>query len=222
MGGGGGKEGGWEGRHDILFAMDPAFLASLVSEYSYFIMAPAIFIFGPIVSLAAGILLRLDVIHLVPTCLALAAGELTADVLWYWVGRRYGESFVGRFGRYFGITPASITYAKELFAKHHDVIIFTSKLTAGFGFAVLILFTAGLSRVPFRRYMMLNIAGQFLWTAGLLSIGYFLGHIFLKVNDVFEKMALIALVALILLSLLGFGRYLRGYTIEGSRNTNTS
>lgn len=189
--------------------MDPGFLAQLIAEYSYLIIAPAIFVFGPMVSLVAGVLLRLEVISLVPTVLALAAGELASDVLWYWLGKRYGDTFVRRHGKYFGITPSSVGYAKELFSRHHDLIIFTSKITSGLGFGAAIMFTAGLSRVPFRRYMMLNIAGQFLWTTAMLSIGYFLGHIYLRVGDALEKMALFALVILIFVSLIGFGRYLK-------------
>src|SRR3989344_1646355 len=195
-------------------------LTRLLAQYTYIIMAPAAMVLGPIVSLVAGVLLRLDIISLVPTCLALAAGELGADVVWYWVGRRYGGSFVGRFGRYFGMTPASIANAMSLFGKHHDIIIFTSKLTAGLGFAMVILFAAGLSRVPFRRYMMLNIAGQFLWTAALLSIGYSLGHLFTEVSNVFEKTALIALVVIILVSLIGFGRYLKSWVMENPTDAN--
>lgn len=191
--------------------MDPGFLAALVLEYTYLIIAPAVFFLGPIVSLAAGVLLRLEVIDLAPTVLALAVGELGGDIFWYWLGRRYGEPSVRRFGRYFGITRSSVAYAKELFANHHDIIIFSSKITSGLGFGSVIMFTAGLSRVPFRRYMMLNIAGQFVWTAGLLSIGYFLGHISLRVGSVFEKLALFALVIIILVSLIGFGRYLRDF-----------
>ena len=174
-------------------------------------MAPAVFLLGAPVGLVAGFLLRLDVLDVIPTCLALAVGELGADVMWYWLGFRYGETFVARFGRHFGITPSSIVYAKELYSRHHDIIIFTSKLTAGLGFATLILFTAGLSRVPFRRYMALNVAGQFLWTAGLLSVGYFLGHIIVDVSNVFEKMALIALLLVLVVSIFGFGKYLRSY-----------
>jgi len=184
----------------------------LLTEYTYLLMAPAIFLFGPIVSLTAGVLLRLEVVDLVPTALALAAGELGSDVLWYWIGRRYGDRFVNKYGKYFGITGASVESVKKLFAQHHDFIIFTSKITAGFGFATAVLFTAGLTRVPFGRYMMLNVAGQFLWTAGMLSVGYFLGHIYLKVGGAFEKMTLFALLTLIVLSLIGFGRYLRTRT----------
>lgn len=194
-------------------AMDPGLLAELIDKYSYIIMAPAAMVLGPVVSLVAGVLLRLDVINLIPTVLALAAGELGADVLWYWLGQRYGDSFVRRYGRYVGITEGSIAYTKDLYSRHHDIIIFTSKLTSGLGFGSVIMFTAGLSHVPFRRYMTLNIAGQFLWTAGLLSIGYFLGHIFLKVGDIFEKIAISAFAILLLLSLIGFGRYLREHLL---------
>ena len=189
--------------------MNLEFLIQLLLTYKYAIIAPAVFVIGAPVSLVAGILLRLEVLEIVPTCLMLAVGELTADVLWYWLGIRYGDSFVKRYGRYVGITRTSIAYTKELFEKHHDIIIFTSKITAGLGFGTVIMFTAGLSRVPFRRYMMLNIAGQFLWTASLLSLGYFLGHLFTEVSNIFEKMALFALGVIILVSIIGFGRYLR-------------
>ena len=191
--------------------MSIEFLIQLLLTYKYAIIAPAVFVIGAPVSLVAGVLLRLDVLELIPTCLMLAVGELAADILWYWLGMRYGESFTGKFGRYVGITHASIEYTKQLFEKHHDIIIFTSKITAGLGFGTVIMFTAGLSRVPFRRYMMLNIAGQFLWTASLLSIGYFLGHLFIDVSNVFEKMALFALAIIILISIIGFGRYLRTF-----------
>ena len=187
------------------------FITTLLLQYKYVLMTPAVFLFGAPVGLVAGFLLRLDVIDIIPTCLALAAGELGADVLWYWLGIRYGDSFVHRFGRHFGITPSSVAYAKQLYDKHHDIIIFTSKLTAGLGFATLILFTAGLSRVPFGRYMVLNVVGQFFWTAGLLSLGYFLGHIIVDVSNIFEKMALIGLLVILLVSIFGFGRYLRSY-----------
>lgn len=196
--------------------METGFLAGLIVQYKYLIIAPAAMLLGPVVSLVAGVLLKLDYISLVPTCLALAAGELSADIAWYWVGRSYGDRFVGRFGRYVGITPSAVERARELFNTHHDIIIFTSKLTAGFGFAMAILFTAGLSRVPFGRYMMLNIAGQFLWTTGLLSVGYFLGHVYLEVSDVFEKMAILALIAIVIASLVGFSRYLRSSIYTGS------
>lgn len=189
--------------------MGADFVLQLLLNYKYAVVAPAALVFGPLVSLVAGVLLRLDYLELIPTCLALAAGELGSDVLWYVLGKKYGESFVQRFGRFVNISPHSLARAKELFNQRHEVIIFTSKITGGLGLGIPIMFTAGLSRVPFRRYMMLNIVGQFLWTASLLSLGYFLGHLYLEIGSVFEKVALFALMAIILVSLVGFGKYLR-------------
>ena len=197
--------------HGILLCMLVELITALLLQYKYALITPAVFIFGAPVGLVAGFLLRLDVLEIVPTCLALAAGELGSDVLWYWIGHQYGDRFVKRFGRYFGITPTSVAYAIGLYRKHHDIIIFTSKITAGFGFATLVLFTAGLSRVSFRKYMVLNITGQFLWTAGLLSVGYFLGHVLVDISNIFENMALIGLITILLVSVVGLIKYLRSY-----------
>jgi len=185
------------------------FVTTLLLQYKYAVMLPTAFFFGAPVGLVAGFLLRVDVLELIPTALTLAAGELTADVLWYWLGYRYGDTFARRYGRYVSISQAGISYAKDLFSRHHDIIIFTSKLTAGFGFGTAIMFTAGLSRVPFRRYMMLNIAGQFFWTSGLLFVGYFLGHVFVRVSNIFEGLSLFALIIIVLASFTGFSKYLR-------------
>ncbi len=183
-------------------------LTQLLSTYRYAIISPLVFVFGAPVSLVAGFLLRLDVLELLPTCIMLAAGELTADVLWYWLGFRYGEPFTKRFGKYVGISETSIAYVKKLFERRYDVIILSSKITAGLGFGTAIMFTAGLSKVPFRWYMLLNVIGQSIWTAALLSVGYFLGHLYLGVSGVFEKMAIFAIAIIFVGCVIGFGKYL--------------
>ncbi|QQG37974.1 MAG: DedA family protein [Candidatus Kaiserbacteria bacterium] len=190
--------------------MEGGLLIQLLIQYKYAIMAPASVVFGPTASLFAGVLVRLGVLELLPTALILAAGELVADIVWYWLGKRYGDSFVQRWGHFFGITPALIGRVKALFANYHDAIIFTSKITAGMGFSIAIFLTAGMVRVPFWRYMLVNVIGQFFWTAGLLSIGYFLGHVYLSLGSLFEKAALVAVLAIIVLAMFGFARYVRG------------
>src|SRR3989344_4105934 len=174
--------------------MEPGFVVNLLLAYKYALMAPAAFLLGPPVTLFSGFLLRLGSVELVPTWLALAAGELAGDVLWYWLGWRYGDSFVARFGRYVGITPHAIENVKHMFNRYHDAIIF---------------FTAGLSHVPFRRYMLLNIAGQVIWTSGLLAAGFFAGNIFASVNSVIGKIFSVAVVILVLVALFVFGTYLK-------------
>lgn len=194
--------------------MPDSALLGLLATYKYVIMAPAALLFGPIVSLASGFLVRLGVVALLPSCIALAAGELTGDVLWYWLGIRYGERFVGRFGHHFGITEERLTSAKELFHRYHDPIILISKLTAGFGFAPAIFFTAGLSRVHFGRYMALNIAGQIVWTTVLIALGYSIGHLYAQVGTVIGRVFFAAFVILVLAAVVAFARQVQQHMLE--------
>ena len=48
----------------------------------------------------------------------------------------------------------------------------------GFGFAVVTLMVAGMLKVSFKRYVVINLFGGFIWTAMLLVIGYFFGNIY--------------------------------------------
>ena len=129
-------------------------------------------------------------------------------VIWYCIGYLWGESFVSRFGKYVGINESHIATAKDLFKKYDQRILFSSKLTTGFGFAIPILFTAGMTRMSFWVYMRANMLGQFLWSGGLIAIGYFFGDAYLRVNSTFEKGTMIFIFIALLLCLVGFTRYL--------------
>ena len=184
-------------------------ISQLIMQYRYVAMVPGALVFGPAISIVAGFLVRLGYIELIPAALALAAGELTGDIVWYWLGKRWGEPFALRYGRYVGISASSLSSVKTMYDRYHDIILFISKITSGFGFAPAVLFAAGIARVPFRRYMIFNMAGQVFFTGMLLALGYFFGHLYLQVTGVFEKILIFALAVAVLMLLVGFGRYLR-------------
>jgi membrane protein DedA with SNARE-associated domain len=178
----------------------------LISQYRYAFLVPGALFIGPLVSLTAGALIRIGVLDLTTTALVLMSTELLGDVFWYWVGSVWGEPFISKFGRLVGISEFRVSAAKILYKKHHDLIIIISKLTAGFGFAPAIYFTAGLSKVPFGRYMIINTIGQIIWTFTMLGIGYYLGHFYLQVNGALEKLFFITSVIVIVAIIGGFGR----------------
>ncbi|MEK7514210.1 MAG: VTT domain-containing protein [Patescibacteria group bacterium] len=180
-----------------------------IIDYGYLLIIPISAALGPPVAVLGGLLL-----HLYPErfgffqfYLALMAGELIGDVVWYALGRKWGRGFISRFGKFFSITDVIVQKIETLFHIHHDKILFFSKLTTGFGFAPVVLFTAGLSKVPFKRYMVLNFLGQFVWTAFLLAIGYFFGNLFRLVDKSFKLLSLFAFIALFMGALYGFGKY---------------
>ena len=188
--------------------MDIDLATQLILQYKYLLMIPVAVIEGPVLSMICGVLVRLGQLNVVLTFLALATGDLIGDAMWYWLGRRYGYSFVSRFGKYFFVTVENIETVRKLFHVYHVRILLLSKVTMGIGFPAATLFTAGLSHIPFWKFMGLNALGQIVWTGLLLGIGFFLGNLYVNVNNIIGILSIAGMMGFILLALFGFGRYL--------------
>ena len=186
----------------------------LVTNYPVLVYAVIIligYVEGPILALVCGVMYRLGYFHILPVYFALMAGDLIGDCFWYWLGYRFGHRFVRRFGRYVGIHEANINRVEHIFHTYTTSIILISKLTMGLGFALVTLFTAGLTKIPFKKYITLNLAGQFVWTGLLLVIGYAFGHLLVNFNTIIAKASLASLFVIVIIVLYGFGRYVREY-----------
>lgn len=134
---------------------------------------------GPVVMLASGFLYKLGSFSFLPMYIALVFGDFVADILWYCLGRFGTRSAIYKYGHIVGVTPATIERVENQFIKYHQKILIISKLTMGLGFAAVILVVAGIFKVPFKNYVILNLVGGFIWTALLVAVGYFLGNIFM-------------------------------------------
>jgi membrane-associated protein len=185
-----------------------------VIDYKYIVILPLAIIEGPVLSMICGFLLNLGYMAFVPVYISLMAADLIGDTIWYYVGYYGGEKFVHKIGKYFGITPKSFEVIKHVYQKYHEYILLISKITMGLGFPFVVLATAGIVKIPFRRYIILNVIGQFIWTGALIAIGYYLGNFYLKINKGIEIVSFIALFVVIFIILVAFGRYIRARTIK--------
>ena len=175
----------------------------------YAILVVVSFVEGPILGLICGLLFRLGYLDLVPAYIALMIGDLCGDVFWYCMGRYFGDRFINRFGKYFGIDRKNIGYIEKLFHRYKNRILIISKITMGFGFALVTLVTAGLVKIPFKRYLILNVIGQFVWTGVLISVGYVFGHLYVTFDNIFSRIGLIAALILVCAAFVGFSKYIR-------------
>ncbi len=188
------------------------FLISLSHQYSvitYIVIVVVAALEGPIISMILGVLVKLDYFAFLPIYLALMAGDLMGDVVWYYVGRHFGYRFVDRFGKYFSVTPDSIAKVSAIYHRHKDSIMFISKITNGFGFALVTLITAGIVRIPFWRYFAINAVGQLVWTALLMGIGYFFGNLYQQVDTWLGRLSVAVLFVVVFALFLGYRRYLK-------------
>ncbi|MDD5084057.1 MAG: VTT domain-containing protein [Candidatus Moranbacteria bacterium] len=169
-------------------------LISLVIDYKYAFLIPAAFVEGHVIALIAGFLARLGYLNLFLAGACVAFGNLLGDVALYWLGYHKGAAIATGWGRYFGITEASIKRVTRIFNMHKSHILLTSKLTNGFGLAMAVLFTAGITRIPFRSYMFWNVLGEIMWTGMLVSLGFFLGQLYTIIDDIVWRVSVIGVL----------------------------
>ena len=127
----------------------------------YWFMYIVAIIEGPILGVVCGLLIRLGYFDFWTIYLILMAGDLTGDIVWYHVGKYGIHRFIKRFGRFFSLDERNVRIIERTFKKHETKTLIISKITAGFGFAILTLMTAGSIGIPFKKYMTINFLGQF-------------------------------------------------------------
>jgi membrane protein DedA with SNARE-associated domain len=188
-------------------------MIELLITYKYFIIFPLAFFEGPFVMMISGLLVKLGYLDFFLAYALLMTGDWVADMGWYGLGYKFGMPFVRKYGKFFNITEQNIEKVKQIFLKYDASILFISKITMGFGFALVTLVTAGLVKIPFRRFAFWIAIGGFLWTAGLMTIGFSLGNFYLQANSALEKLSVLALFVVVFMLLTGLAKYVRGQLV---------
>ncbi len=163
---------------------------------------------GPILSILFGLILKLGYFQFLPIYGCLMLGDLIGDTIWYYIGWKYGYRFVARFGKYFDIDEHKIAKVTAIFHHYKHRILLISKITNGFGFALVTLMTAGMVKVPFWKYLGINLAGQFVWTGLLLTVGYIFGDLYSRVDTLFGYASVSAGVVVVVVLFWQYRKYL--------------
>ena len=169
---------------------------------------------GPILMIAMGFFLRLGYVSFLPLYIALLAGDLTGDIVWYFVGYYFAKPIIARYGKFLSITPEIFEKVKKLFERHDSKILFLSKITSGFGGALATLISAGAVRVPFKKYFIINGLGEFVWVSLLLTIGYAFGNIYSSIASGFKVAFIVSACVFVGGAVYGFFYFLRQRFIE--------
>ncbi|EOR09892.1 MULTISPECIES: DedA family protein [Acinetobacter] len=111
---------------------------------------------------------------LIGVIIAGSAGSILAAMLFYWVGRKVPQQrlfqFIERYGKYLRIQVADLDKALTWFNKHGHRIVFFGRMIPAV--RSLISIPAGISRMPFSKFMLYSCAGTLIWTSFLAYLGY--------------------------------------------------
>ena len=122
-------------------------------------------------------------------------GSFTGDVIRFWIGRRFGTRWLGRFPR----LERTVQTAARLADRHYIWMILFHRYPHGIrgvaGFAY------GMSRMPWSIFLALNFVAAGLWSCTIVSAGYAFGQVSEKImSDASSGLGLVMLFAFLGLS----------------------
>ncbi|OGJ44176.1 hypothetical protein A2307_05000 [Candidatus Peregrinibacteria bacterium RIFOXYB2_FULL_33_20] len=132
-----------------------------------------VFIPGQTIVMLSGFLIKEELLRIFPIMTAAVIGAMISDFLGYVLGRKYGNQFIYKYGRYFLFTRAYFDKIKKIMDKHPGkTIIFGRFNSITRAFAP---FLAGSSGIDWGRFIFFNVFGAIIWAGSCIGIGYIFG-----------------------------------------------
>jgi membrane protein DedA with SNARE-associated domain len=153
---------------------------------------------GETALIAAGIFASRGDLPIAGVIAVAAAGAIVGDNLGYWVGRTGGRKLLERLGPLARWSERVLPWSERFFHRHGSKTVFLGRF-----FAVLRVtaaWMAGVSRMPWWRFLAWNAAGGICWAllVGLLS--FYFGH---AAGDAVNRYGLIGGAAIAFVAMLG-------------------
>lgn len=95
------------------------------------------------------------------------------DNVGYWIGVRGGRRAVHRFGKYVFITPERLARAEKFFARRGNRIVVVARFIDGLRQLNGVI--AGITKMPWRTFLIYNAIGAALWVGFWTTVSYLLG-----------------------------------------------
>lgn len=144
-------------------------LETLIQTYGYPAVTLGTFLEGELVLLMAGFLAYSGYLTWQGVFLAALAGTLVGDQLYFFLGRRYGNGLLARRPRW--RKRAERVY--DQLDRHYIWVVLGFRFV--YGMRIVTPWVLGMSRVPTRHFVLLNLAGGTVWSLAITGAGYFFG-----------------------------------------------
>ena len=157
--------------------MDTAVFFQHIENYKYLAIFLIAVFEGPLVCLFAGFLVFSGYLSIIPTYITIVLGDFIPDVVYYFIGV-YGDKkkLIEKYGSKFNFISANINLLKKLWHEHGRKTMFFSKLA--YGLSTPFLISAGLVKMPFKKFINLCLPITLFQHIIIMTIGYHLGYSF--------------------------------------------
>ncbi|MDD4901282.1 MAG: bifunctional DedA family/phosphatase PAP2 family protein [Patescibacteria group bacterium] len=155
---------------------------------------------GHIIVIFSGFLVYLGIFRLDAAISVAFAGAVVGDLLSYMIGRRFGQDFIMRYGKYFFLHQERYEKTKKLVQEHAGKALIIGRFSPFI--RALAAFIAGSSGVKFSRFFFFTLLGGAAWASSSVLVGYVFGQSFEAAAKYFGRFVLLAIISIILISIV--------------------
>ncbi|QXW26763.1 DedA family protein [Acinetobacter johnsonii] len=142
-------------------------------------------------------------------------GSLIAAALLYWIGYQFNHDaifrFTDRYGKYLFIKSEDIQKSLLWFEKYGHRIVFFGRMVPAV--RSLISIPAGMSRMPFWKFMFYSALGTIIWTTFLACVGFYFGENQALMHEIFSRVGYVIIMIVVLVLLWHCYRKLKNKNI---------
>lgn len=129
---------------------------------------------GETALVAGGVTASQHKLSIVAVIVVAAVAAIVGDNVGYLIGRRLGRRLLTRPGRTLDRRLAALERGQELFNRHGPKAVFFGRWVAGL--RIWASWLAGMTRMPWRQFLLFNALGGISWAMCFGLLSYFAGH----------------------------------------------
>ena len=152
---------------------------------------------GHIAIIAGGFLARIGSLDLSFVITISLIGAIFGDYIGFYLGRKYGISFIDKVRKYFLITDLHIDKVRNLIDKHTGKAMIMGRFTPAT--RCLMPFIVGTMHTPVKRFWLFNIIGAVSWVVSSIMVGYIFGAGYHLAAGYFGKFSIIAVIVTLII-----------------------
>jgi membrane protein DedA with SNARE-associated domain len=124
--------------------------------------------------LAAGLFAARGDFHVLAVMGLGALGAICGDNVGFWLGYKLGRPALDKHGRFLWLTPRGLKTLERFFARYGDVTLVFARFVSVLRVTVALF--AGISLMPWRRFLLGNAVGGVLWAMVISLLGWLCGE----------------------------------------------
>lgn len=136
----------------------------------YGVLFLVMIVMGEEAILFAGMLSHLGFMNFWIMMLVALAGAYTGDLIFFWMGWKYGEAVIDKFGKYIFIPRKRFIKVSKIFQNNGRWILVVSKFI--YGLSHLTLLAAGAAKMPIKKVVKNQLWSSLVWVMTFGGIGY--------------------------------------------------